>query len=156
MNIITIMWGHTATVEGTPGRSGRTWHILDICTPPTQHGQGFILASSRGHSQLFNVHEKNGNLVCDGTWATFHLEPTWNRLNYAWERTPFLGLPAVISSLMRVFRSLEVRSDNKARSVNKSESYQRLFQMYLTSWLGWSRAVADQALPFLSWTLKSW
>ena len=44
------------------------------------------------------------------------LELTWNQLNYAWERTPFLGLPAVISSLIRVFQSQEVRFNNKMRS----------------------------------------
>ena len=43
-------------------------------------------------------------------------------------RGPFLGLPAVILLLIRVFRLLEVRFDDKARSVNKSEGYQQLFQ----------------------------
>ena len=68
-------------------------------------------------------HPKREGLVCNCTWVTFHLEPTWNWLNCAWEWTLFFDLPAVISSLVRFFWSLEVRFDNKARSVNKSESY---------------------------------
>ena len=65
---------------------------------------GWVLASSPGHSQFFNVHEKSGS-----AWhATAHeWRFTGNQHNYAWQRTPFLGLPAVMSSLIRVFQSLE-------------------------------------------------
>ena len=41
------------------------------------------------------------------------------------------------------------------KSINKSESYQRLFQMHLTSQLGWSCAFAYQALPLFSWKFKN-
>ena len=67
--------------------------------------------SSPGHSQFFNVSKKSRRawLIVRGCEFCF------------------------------LVQSLEVRFDNIARSVNKSESYQRLFQIHLTSWLGWSR-----------------
>ena len=78
--------------------------------------------------------EKWECLACNSTWVTFHLEPTWNGPNYVREWTLFLGLPTIISSLVCVFRLLEVRFDYKARSVNKSESYQQFFQLKPRGW----------------------
>ena len=51
----------------------------------------------------------------------------------------------VILSHICVFRLVEVRFDNIiiARTVNKLESHQSLFQIQLISWLGWSHAITN-------------
>ena len=93
------------------------------------------LALTPGHSQFFNVHEKSGR-----AWYATACEWrfTWNRpgIDIIVHGSDFRFLSDVLSSLILVFRSLEVRFDKIKR--DQSESNQRLFQIHLTSWIGWS------------------
>ena len=92
--------------------------------------------------------EKWEGLVRDSTQLAFDLESVVNFVSWL-SRCDFIACPCL--SIAR-----GTRFDSKVRSVNKSESYQQLLQMHLTSWLGWSRAVAYQSLLLFVWTLKSW
>ena len=94
-----------------------------------------FVASSPGPSQLFNVHKKSGRVwyVKASEWCF-----TWNRpginLIVCGSEFCFLAyIPYVILSLIRVFQLLEIRFNDKARSIN---SYQRFISNALDLMVG--------------------
>ena len=121
-------WGWCLSAQSL-GVGMYSWHsslLTQLGSFGTWYGVGHcaMLASSPGHSQVFNVASwKAGEgLVRDGTWVTFHLEPTWNRLNCAWVHSPFCGLPAAILLPWWFLRLSKVISETRLKQIIKSGS----------------------------------